>query len=389
MMAYDALMNAQFVVSTVVNVVATSIVVTILVVGLVWLANLTFLGVHEIGHWLAARLMGLTVISVRVGNGRLLWQGAIGRTTVELRINLIGGDVTVLPDFRGPRAAYAALFLGGSLANIGLGLSLFAASLHMDMNGLSRVSPIILLGVWHVLLGLMNLLPWTSNGVRSDGRMLLDMVTQKPWPGYAEQYAALLSKAGKPISSQLVIERGTPLLMYLLYHESRMNPLRRTRTNALLLSELRKGIGWEPEEVQVLDHLITDALSFSDQANLIAHADFLSERLIGLEPNTPTYWGSRGSVLALLGRWSEARPLLDACLARAKSPSLDSAMCRIALAQCDIGEGRRDAATNHLALARRESAEVSWPPLLDLIAKVEQALTGSTALSSVQNCSSH
>jgi regulator of sigma E protease len=57
--------------------------------------------VHELGHFIAAKLVGIKVITFSVGFGRRLWQKKIGETTFCLSMIPLGGYV--LPA-SGPRA---------------------------------------------------------------------------------------------------------------------------------------------------------------------------------------------------------------------------------------------------------------------------------------------
>jgi membrane-associated protease RseP (regulator of RpoE activity) len=63
--------------------------VLLLVVAAAWLALL----VHELGHALMARLLGVRVWSISLGRGPLLWQGRIGHSHVRVALFPIHGEV--------------------------------------------------------------------------------------------------------------------------------------------------------------------------------------------------------------------------------------------------------------------------------------------------------
>lgn len=63
--------------------------VILLVIGAAWLALL----VHELGHALMARLLGVRVWSISLGRGPLLWEGRIGHCQVRVALFPIHGEV--------------------------------------------------------------------------------------------------------------------------------------------------------------------------------------------------------------------------------------------------------------------------------------------------------
>lgn len=60
-----------------------------LVIAAAWLALL----VHELGHALMARLLGVRVWSISLGRGPVLWQGTIGHSRVRVALFPIHGEV--------------------------------------------------------------------------------------------------------------------------------------------------------------------------------------------------------------------------------------------------------------------------------------------------------
>ena len=63
--------------------------VLVLVIAAAWLALL----VHELGHALVARLLGVRVWSISLGRGPVLWQGKVGYSQVRVALFPIHGEV--------------------------------------------------------------------------------------------------------------------------------------------------------------------------------------------------------------------------------------------------------------------------------------------------------
>lgn len=87
--------------------------------------------IHEAGHLLAAKGVGIPVAGFSVGLGPKIWSRRWGRTEYALRALPLGGFVTPAvsddEEFRViPLWRRLVFFLGGPLANLAIGLPLFA-----------------------------------------------------------------------------------------------------------------------------------------------------------------------------------------------------------------------------------------------------------------------
>lgn len=89
-----------------------------------------FIVIHEAGHLLAARLVGIPAAEFSVGFGPRLWSRRWGRTEYALRAIPLGGFVVPAldeDDFRSvPFRRRILFFLGGPLANLAAAVPLFA-----------------------------------------------------------------------------------------------------------------------------------------------------------------------------------------------------------------------------------------------------------------------
>lgn len=136
---------------------------------------------HEAGHAVAGVARGMRAIAFGIGplrwdRGESGWRFRLGRGVAG-----ISGFAALLPVgerglSRGDQALY---LLGGPLANLltaGLAFALVAAA------GEGRLLASLLFGTAAsaLLLGLVNLVPFHSQGWRSDGRGLLDLLRRTP-----------------------------------------------------------------------------------------------------------------------------------------------------------------------------------------------------------------
>src|ERR1700710_2906739 len=103
--------------------------------------------IHEAGHLLAAKGVGIPVAGFSVGLGPKIWSRRWGRTEYSLRALPLGGFVTPAvaddEEFRAiPLWRRLIFFLGGPLANLAIGLPLFAI-LNIARRGFSPAGVLI------------------------------------------------------------------------------------------------------------------------------------------------------------------------------------------------------------------------------------------------------
>ena len=131
------------------------------------------LAVHELGHALAAKLLGWRVREIVIGFGRDLWQWQFGETRVKVKLVPIEGYVLPAPVVPSrvrlkSMLVYAAgpgaelLILGVIVLAIGWD-TLFSESSATSMIALQSLAVVIVLGAG------FNLLPFRSEGAVSDG----------------------------------------------------------------------------------------------------------------------------------------------------------------------------------------------------------------------------
>lgn len=148
-----------------------SIVVLALLVS-IWLQLL----VHETGHALAALSRGYRPMAFGVGPLRLERGQAGWRLHVARNVHGIGGFASLLPPTEAPdpRLDDAIYLAGGPLANF-LAAAVALALLPWTEPGSASATSLWALAAFGVLIGAVNLVPFTSGGWRSDGLGLLDL----------------------------------------------------------------------------------------------------------------------------------------------------------------------------------------------------------------------
>jgi predicted Zn-dependent protease len=124
----------------------------------------------------------------------------------------------------------------------------------------------------------------------------------------------------------------------------------------------------------VLDWLVTQGLTSGDPA-FRECLDQWSLRALRLGPDIETLCGSRGAVLAELGRWEEARSMLSKMVAA--EGSFDAFMTQVYLARAEDALGNAAAAKDLVEAARKTSASL---PTSDATSKLLPRLESELGL---------
>ena len=143
---------------------------SILFIVLFWAPMLVL---HEMGHAVAARLLGWDVREIVIGFGRDLWQWRFGATRVRIKLAPVEGYVLPAPrDARHVRLKSMLIYAAGPGAELLLLAVLillfgydavFSGSNELGSVALQSLAIVILLGAG------FNLLPFSSEGAVSDG----------------------------------------------------------------------------------------------------------------------------------------------------------------------------------------------------------------------------
>src|SRR5262249_16579620 len=176
-----------------------------------------------------------------------------------------------------------------------------------------------------------------------------------------------------PISTRsLAIVR----ILYRVAHYRRLNNQdSRRKAWAAVQRELAQGDLTPEEEMYAIDWVITDWLMtnrlaaagpISADPSLRRKLDAWSDRAMRLGPKIKTIVASRGAVLVELGRYGEAKALLQSLASIKGAPLLDSLLNRVYLARAEHAWGNAAAARRLMGQAQAIARAGIRPPMLAL-----------------------
>ncbi|WP_425329955.1 bleomycin resistance protein [Terrirubrum flagellatum] len=278
-----------------------------------WIVGLIF---HEGGHWLAAALVSFQAREVIIGTGPTLVSQRIGETHLQWRRWPVSGLVLTypIPDFH--RGRYGLYLMGGLLGNIVfITLLIWTAMAAPDRSALEAAAVGAITSQIAFVLGQLIPKQATIAGVKveNDGLQLWRLARGRiSWPQANQKaFDAMRRRYRAPQAPEQPLTRAS---MRILFHLSRVDRWAdervRRETHAAFLRELDRGDLQQDEELLVLDVLITDGLLFADP-ELRPRLDEWSQQACARAPDSKNLRWTRGGVLVELGRFSEARILLD------------------------------------------------------------------------------
>ncbi len=313
--------------------------------------------VREVGHAVAAAVVGLEVIEIRIGVGRNLMRSRIGGLEVWWNAipigacTIVGGRVT-----RYARLRYWLVVAAGPCASVALGVAALIAGFAIDDRPRpDGLQPLLLFGFANLLIALAALLPLGNRA----GALLLRLPFQRDLgPELAASMYLIRAERARR-------DRDLDRALAVLDEGVAAVPGRWELLNAVALVHLDRGELDEAErrfralldrdDLQPIDRAAAENnLAWIDLVNggaeAIAEADTLSASALRAFPQSPAICSTRGAVLVELGHVDDGARLLRQALAVNHEPRARSYNAA-SLAIAEARRGDAAAAREYLALA--------------------------------------
>lgn len=348
------------------------------------------IAVHEAGHWLAGRLVGIRTSRFLVGSGWRLLQ--FRRPTFELLWSAYPTHGYVQPHPSPHLVSFprtTIYYLGGIAAELIVAALVWVALrdnqlLHwVWINPVARYVLLVLILQFAVTIYSSAYPAWVEIGSSQQPNDALQIVhhwkARDQWNARTRYYADVaqynqIARQGDTATAEVafnVLSANYPnepdlrlLTSGVLASKGQYSEARK------LIEELLKQ---EPlaaaQRAHYIDHLITLFLNYGI-SEWAAEIDRWSYDALLAAPDSVTLRGTRGSVLAELGRNHEARTLLDEVLAETDA-NIDRVFCHAYLAWLDAQETRQGSARKHLQKAKAFALPL---PAIERIEKKIRAL---------------
>ncbi|MHB8858143.1 MAG: site-2 protease family protein [Thermoleophilia bacterium] len=327
---------------------------------------------HELAHFLSARLLGLRVFKITLGMGKTIFQRRLLATEFEWKVIPIGGSIQ--PGIPPSKHARLKLFLAISLGPMthvliaSFLIILFSFHVFSISSFLNSPSPLTALLFCNLYLGISNLLPRRTSQIStivkrnpSDGLQLFripflsDKEMDVKFSNYYAQSASEKLEQGQIAAAFDLAKKGVDI--------SNDNPTA-IFIDGVVLDRAGDYVRARKVWSSLLDFEVLSPtlrfLTFNNLAgadimigdqNLIDEADQYSSEAIKNLPWIEELKGTRGAVLVEMGYVDEGLEMLLSAKANSKQRPENEALldCMIAIAEKRKGNGT--AAENYLQLA--------------------------------------
>src|ERR1051326_189967 len=320
-------------------------------------ASVLLIFLHEFGHAMIGKMVGLRVFWISIGTGHQIFEGQLLGTS--LRINLwpfVGVTVMAARTRRLIRLrVWAAVFAGPATHLAIFGLCYLATGKPtlqwlLSANIWSAPAPFVTFIYANAFLLLLNLFSARGNGlVPTDGRRLIQILfwKEKEIAEYLACYSSFealefmrsgdLNEAAARYQAALVLDPNSFVLRHDLAITWQMQGDYERARNVfveLLHSEQKKQPVWQ----QLLLSNIAWTNLMLRRADLLEEADAYSKEAIKVFPTFPSFQGTRGAVLVSLGQVQEGASLLrKAFRQHSEKTARASVACWIAIAEARRG----------------------------------------------------
>lgn len=271
-------------------------------------AQIVGTALHEFGHALAGRLMGISIREIRIG--RTPWLFSLRFFDTTLRVGKIIDSGCVIPYWhpQGNRARNIVFTAGGPATDLLiLALAIWSALAEKVPPAFLWVP--VLVAVVQARLLYRNIV--LHAGVTNDIRIILD-----EWRSMGDRTTEFREFYRRSLSTYGDEEGGNPELSH---HSPRVGTLiyqplddDSTVLDSERLADLERQLQRplpKAETLLILDHLASQVL-FEWRLDLAPKLDCWTRQALDLAPDIATLRGSRGAALCILGRFEEAESML-------------------------------------------------------------------------------
>ena len=318
---------------------------------------------HEFGHYFAAKLVSLPVSSFLVGKGPLLGRWRQGITSFEFRLFPTQGFVRALPVLSPRKYSLMVFVLGGCTAD----LLLIGLTRVLEVGGaFQNVPSSFITAIYFAFaLHLLNLIPgrWKLDGrsVATDGAKFLSLLFKRrpkisPDGSY---YLDLIHRYMPQEGAEILQSSTAPYVLFLAIRSDRWaNEANRREIDDEFQRLLNSETLSRPEEVLVLDGLLTSALVYRD-ATLLPQIEEWSLHSLELAPNSRPLLATRGGVLAETGRYLEAKNVMKPIVSTTDELN-ERFLCHLFLALSELRLGNEKETFRHLWELRKSLSEKTY-----------------------------
>lgn len=323
-------------------------------IGLLWLTGLGIgfgmIAIHELGHVIAAFLVGIEISNITIGHWRKVISFPIGDTTVTIRAAPATGYVQAKPTLHFYSAPRMAVFLFAGVLAEGLVAS-FAVYTQSPSHILSfgdmlfvfsRIN-IVCVGTYHVVFNLLPTMGWVGGEkMSSDGMQLLNLWTQRrERPAQRKflieaQEVDVLHKAKQfpdalRLLQKLIGQNPTNYQLVQLSGWLHVECGELDKAEAVWRDLLKQPIGASTVALEAMDCLSCLPLYYG-KVHLLSEADAWTNTALRYSPDVITLKGTRGSVLIELGQIDEGMAFLNDVIKRTDCKT-DRVICSAYLAK--------------------------------------------------------
>ena len=310
--------------------------------------------VHEAGHAMAARAVGLDVRLFSIGQGAAYLHRRIGGVLFVLRAVPWSGFVAIAVQPGMSPRAYAAMVAAGPAANLLL-LACAAGADHAWPRYDTVLEPF---GIAQAMLFALTLLPYRSRARGaprpSDGLQLWTQLVRKPPDMFTKQYAGMAALLLPKDALLPVPSVDAPDLVYQIVRSDRQIDLWAARDAAAAVQRLlRQGCLNTVERAVALNFLAGNETLFCGTGATPAELQGWASEARDLAPG-PAASLTLGGVLATTGRGAEAEALLQPLVGTTNTVA-ETVLVHLHLAQAAADQGRFEDARARLSDARLAS----------------------------------